>query len=404
MKILYLQQLLVLPGSSGNMRSFELARQWAQQGHEVSILCSHAAFPPEHPCIKAGKFPCRFRYEGLELLVVKVPYHHLMPFGRRVLAFLAFFFKAWRLGRTLKGYDLILAYSAPLSVGELGRRLARYHGIPWVFEIADVWPDVPIGMGIIRQPLLVRWLYRRAQLLYREACKIIVFSEGMLQQLLQHGVNPSKIEVIHNGVNTRAQPFVSRTALPQKPVQVLYAGTVGRANGVDQIVQVAHYLQAAGKQLLQFTILGNGNDLQRVKKLAARLQLQNLRFLHEVPQQQVAHILAGAHIGLVCFAPFPVLEANGATKFFDYLASGLPIVINYQGWQAHYLHAYQCGLSGQQGDTEAFARNILRLAEDPQLRQTFSQNGRKLAERMFDRSLIAQKTLAVMQSCVPDTN
>ena len=98
---------------------------------------------------------------------------------------------------------------------------------------------------------------------------------------------------------------------------------------------------------------------------------------------------------MVCFAPFPVLEANSANKFYDYLASGLPVSTNYQGWQEHYLHSWECGLAAEQGNTEAWAQNLLKLAADPTLRVEMGKNGRRLVEAHFDRDQLARQLLQI---------
>lgn len=398
MKILYLQQLLVLPGSSGNDRSFEFAREWVRRGHEVTVLCSTACFPTSVVSELVGKEPYYLELEGVKIYALNVGYRHMMPFWRRVLAFLRFYLKALKVGKRLRGHDVLLAYSAPLSVGELGRKLAQYHQIPWVFELGDVWPEVPIGMGIIRSAPLIRWLRKRTHKMYESASSVLCFSEGMREQVLAHGGQAEKVSVIHNGVDVDRVPFVRRTHVPAKAIHVVYAGTLGRANGLEQVLQAARYIQDRGRTDLWFSILGEGTERQRLMQLAHQKRLRHLAFVPQIARHEVAAFLAKADIGLVCFAPYPVLEANGATKFFDYLASGLPMVINYEGWQAEYLRAYECGLACPQGDVEAFGRQILHLADRADLREQFGANGRKLAEAHFHRPELAGKTLQALWS------
>lgn len=400
MHILYLQQLLVLPGCVGINRSYELAKEWVKAGHKVTIVCSNATFPPNHSYYQSKKFPVFFQYEGIDIYVVNISYSHHMPFWRRVISFIIFFLKVWNLRHKLKGFDILLAYSAPLSVGELGRRLARFYNTPWIFEIADVWPDVPIGMGIIKNPFLIRWLNKRTKHIYDEATMITPFSEGMKAQIIRHHIPSDKIYVIHNGVNVAKRKYYSRTFSSTSDIQVIYAGTLGIANGLYQVIEAAELLSKWGRKDINFKFLGDGNQRKLLQKLVKEKALSNIQFLSQVSHQEVHRILNEADIGLISYAPYPVLEANGATKFFDYLANGLPIVINYEGWQAKYLLEYECGLYGKQGDIEIFANNILKLANSPELRKTFSQNGRQLVEKLFDRQLLAQKKLELMKKCL----
>jgi glycosyltransferase involved in cell wall biosynthesis len=387
MRILYLQQLLVLPNCPGNPRSYEFARQWTEAGHEVHFLSSTAGVPADHPVLADPP-------EGLHFHLIEQPYQQKLSFPKRIVSFLRFFRKALRLGRNLGSFDVILAWSAPLSVGELGRRLAKYHQVPFVFEVADVWPDVPIEMGIIPPGPWRGWLYRRTQKMYAAASKILVFSEGMREQVLRHGVESEKVVVSHNGVQMAKIPFVPRNQ--EGPTEVIYAGTIGKANGLDQLVRLAKRAQEAGRADIQFTILGSGNDETRVKALAEASHLSNLQFISQLSKEAADQRLQNAHIGFSSFAPYPVLEANSATKFFDYLASGLPVLLNYRGWQADYLERYGCGLASTQKDEEALFQNMLKLVDDPGLRTEMGRKGRQLAEEKFDRKVLAERMMEIL--------
>jgi glycosyltransferase involved in cell wall biosynthesis len=380
MHILYLHQYFCPPGGAGNNRSLELSEAWVAAGHQVTMVCSTAYFPERE---RNKGLDLHLTCKGIDVHALAVEYAHLMPFGQRVRAFLKFYRRALRLAKGLPKPDLIYASSTPLTVGELGRKLAKHWRIPFVFETVDVWPDVPIGMGIIRNPWLKVWLHRRTNLIYADAAAIVALSDGMKAQILQAGVAPDKVQVVYNGTNLQAFPYVER---PQRVgVHVIYTGTVGLANGAHAIVLLCALLEARGRQDIRVTIIGGGNDLARVQGQAAQLCLSNLTFRETVPKEQVAALLAEADIGLVTFAPYPVLEANSANKFYDYLASGLPVVINYRGWQASYLRDRDCGLSSDMGDLEGLYANIIALADDPDRRQRMGQNGRRLAEDFFDR-------------------
>ena len=345
MHILYLHQYFCPPGGSGNNRSFELAKAWIAAGHQVTFLTSPAYFPDS---LKRDTPSWTMTVEGMDIHVLNVSYSHMMRFRDRVRAFWSFYRAGLRYAAELPQPDLIYASSTPLTVGELGRRLSHKMSRPYVYECVDVWPDVPIGMGYIRNPLLIGWLNRRTNRIYREAAKVVTLSEGMAEQILSHDVPTEKVHVVHNGCHPEAFPFVERPA--RSPVQVIYTGTVGLANGVDALVRTAKALERQGRSDIRFAVLGGGNDLDRVKKLAEELDPENLVFLDRVPKEEVAGFLAQADIGLVTFAPHPVLEANSANKFYDYLATGLPVVLNYQGWQADYLDSWNCGLYSRMGD------------------------------------------------------
>jgi len=403
MEILYLHQYFCPPGGSGNNRSYELGSYMKACGHNVTFVTSTAYFPPHYyQHLKPGEVG-QLDIEGMRVFVIHIPYSHMMPFRQRIRAFLAFYRKLMQVCKTMRlsqPFDLVYASSTPITVGEAGRKLARRWRCPLVYECVDVWPDVPIGMKILRNPLLIAWLHGKTNRIYRESARIVALSEGMRDQILRHLVPARKVEVIHNGTHPGKFPYRLRPV--KEKVEVIYTGTVGVANGLSQLMEAASILQGKGREDIRFTILGEGNELEKVKTRARDLNLQNLHFLARVPKEEVSALLEAADIGVVCFANFKVLEANSANKFYDYLSSGLPVVNNYRGWQGAYLEKWNCGLACDQGDVAAFAANIEALADAPELRQEMGRNGRKLVEAHFDRRNLAARLLRTFEAVLDE--
>lgn len=388
MNLLYIHQYFCPPGGAGNNRSFEIAAEWVKAGHQVTMLTSTAYFP-ENLCFSG---PVKeMDIAGIRVIALNVAYKHMMGFKERIKAFLRFYRAAMTQAKQLPIPDLIYASSTPPTVGEMGRKLARRWNIPFVFETVDVWPDVPQGMGILKNRLLLSWLHRRTNRIYAAADLIVALSDGMAEQVCSHIEDHSKVVVRYNGTNPQAFPFEPR--VPQKSTEVIYTGTVGKANGIDALLLLCKDVEASGRSDIHFTVLGGGNALENAKAQAIFLNLKQLKFIATVPKEEVAGILANAAIGIVTFAPYPVLEANSANKFYDYLSSGLPVLLNYEGWQAKYLQEHSCGLSTKMGDRKGLFENLIRLVDDPDLRQRMGKQGREVALKYFDRREIAKQLL-----------
>lgn len=397
MHILYLHQYFCPPGSAGNNRSYELAKAWVDAGHQVTMVTSSAYIPVDLQTRNAGQDYSQTRFDGIDVHVLEVPYSHMMPFHRRLWAFAAFYRKLLRHRPRLPQPNIVYASSPPPSVTEAGRRMAARMQVPYIFEAVDVWPDVPIEMGVISNRFVARWLTTKTERMYAEAAAIVALSEGMRDQILRHDVPPHKVVVVHNGTNPHSFPFVDRRQNPAG-CRVLYAGTVGRANGLDELLKAALEIQRRGHDDIRFEVLGGGNDLDRVKQLAREWQVHNVKFLPTIAKEQVPAVFARADVGFVCFAPHPVSQANSANKFYDYLASGLPVVNNYEGWQAEYLRQHQCGSFAPMGDTEGLVRAIIAMSEmSAEQRHAMGLRGRELAETRFDRRKLSQKAIEVFE-------
>lgn len=330
---------------------------------------------------------------------------HFMSFRKRSWLFALFYFTSlWHILRLPKP-DLIYASSSPLMVGLVAYCIYKFKKIPYFFETVDLWPDVPLQLLKYRKQFL--WLnicfVRKIligieNLIYKNAKGIITLSEGMTDAIIQKGIAKNKIHTIHNGTNTDYFKLCNdkpkgkiALGLNPKDVIILYSGTIGIANGCDAILYAANYLQQCMIAHAKFIFLGNGNDRLRIKILCESLALKNVLFIDSVPKLEVLRYFDAADIGLVSFAPVEILNTNSANKFFDYLAASIPICTNYEGWQQDYLQKYHCGWSAHKLDNLQFAKNILLLVNNLEMRIEMGNNGRNLAVECFNRRMLAEK-------------
>ena len=138
----------------------------------------------------------------------------------------------------------------------------------------------------------------------------------------------------------------------------------------------------------------------RLCKSVAREALRNCHFLPPIPKPQLAQILSqSVHVGLMVLDDVPAFyRGTSPNKFFDYLACGLPVVNNYPGWLAELIREHQLGIPVPPRDPEAFAKALIRLADQPALVASMGANARTLAESNFSRRLLADQWRQVLGS------
>ena len=273
-RILYLHQYFNTPEMVGGTRSYEMARRLVDRGHEVHMVTTWREKDG-----RSGWF--RSEEGGIKVHWQYVPYSNNMGFGGRILAFLRFALGASRYASRLE-VDLVFATSTPLTIAIPGIYAARRIGVPMVFEIRDLWPDVPIALGVLKSPLL-KWLARRLELLaYENASRIVALAPGMKQAVVSKGVDPDIVDVIPNGADLAlfhdrtvvCGVLRSRNGIPEQGRIVLYAGTLGLVNGVDFIVRLAAELDKAGAEnQYLFVILGEGREERPLRQLARGLSV-----------------------------------------------------------------------------------------------------------------------------------
>lgn len=395
MRILYLHQHFCPPEGAGNNRSYELGQEWQKLGHSVTIISGSGNFKDPLPFWRLSK---RYVYNELTVIRLNVPYSHFMPFGKRIVAFVHYLFYAFLFSFQLSKFDIVYASSTPLTIGVLGVwckwKLSSY----LAFETVDLWPDVPIEMRVIKNARVITWLYILEKWIYQKSDWIVCLSEGMKDKIALKGIEKEKLFVAHNGSNVVLfQPSKDKSQLKRSlgfeedGFVVLYAGTIGQANYVEFLVEVAFHVQESVNHKVSFLIIGDGNRASELRKAVKEYKSQNIIWLNTIEKRNVISYFQASDVGLVLFAPYKILETNSANKFFDYLACGLPVLINYQGWQKEYLDKHACGFS--ESNAKVMAQRIVHLASSPLTRKVMAESARKLAIDHFDRKMIAKQLI-----------
>lgn len=392
MNILLIHQYYCPEGGIGNDRTRQFAEYFASMGHTVTVLTTTARFQ-----VSESSGELDIQKGNVRIMACPVPDTHNRNYTDRIRLFFSFYRFALRKSSSISKPDIVYACSTPLTAAEAGRIIARRFKVPFVFEIQDVWPDAAYGMGIIRN-LVLKWILDRlTRRLYRDADRLIALSEDMVPLVERLGDFGSKTVVIPNG--TDIDLFQPGQEKKEGPFRFIYAGAMGRANGLEQLIEAVRILALNGTPAFRILMVGGGNRYSALRRQATGLE-DWFEWIPEMPKAQVAVLMQQADAGIVCFAPVRELESNSANKFFDYLACGLPVVLNYGGWQARLLRTEHCGYSVQAGNPQLFAEMLLTVSQNQQYCKEMGENARKLAVSRFDRRLLATQVQELLNQCV----
>jgi glycosyltransferase involved in cell wall biosynthesis len=359
-----------------------------------------------------GQRVARQQVEGIDVVAVRVGYsQHLGTLGR-MRSFLRFMLQSSWLAIRASGHDVVIATSTPLTVGIPGMLASWRWRIPLVFEVRDLWPEAPIQMGIIRNPLLQALLRAVERLIYRRSTHVIALSPGMRDGVLAAGTPAAKVSVI-----TNCSDLDLFRPGPPDPVHrqkfelegcfvAVYAGAMGEANAVDVVVDAAAQLQAEGCDRIRFLLVGQGKQTDAVRARTEMLGLKNIVFAGSLPRQEVPELLRLGDVCLVLFKNVPVLGTNSPNKLFDALAAGRPVIVNSAGWTRDLVITHQVGCWAQPGSAASLAATLRGLAEEPERVRAMGRNARRLAETQFDRLALAaefEKVLKTATGQLPST-
>lgn len=382
MKVVYLHQYFKTNASAGGTRSYEFSMHLLEQGIDVNIITGMKADPEEED-LKNKVFSTGTRY------------HNTMSKWRRIFAFLEYNLKAVSMGKKIRDGDLIFATSTPLTIGLPGVWLSKKLKKPLVFEVRDVWPDVPVELGYIKNPLLIKVLKKFELWIYNNAEHVIVLSEGMKKNLLKKGVVGKKLTVIENMANLSLYENY-RDEKPKDTFTCIHPGTMGHVNGLDFVLDAAKILMEKDSEI-RIDLIGEGKEKNRLRQRVEAEGITNVSIRDAMPKKEVVRQIQKAHVGIMCVDNrYPILEDNSANKFFDFLAAGLPIMINYKGWQKEALEEHRCG--GAYLTPGEMAEGILELKGNPELQKNLGENSRKLAEEAYSDLLAKEKFEAVIRA------
>lgn len=345
MKIIYLHQYFKTPSENGGTRSFDLARSFKEKGLNIVVVSA-----TDNLDYKGKK---RWHVEvkdGLEIHRIYIKYSNEQSYPQRVIAFLKFLiFSIFRLFR-LKG-DVVLATSTPLTIGIPALVKKWFGGTPFVFEVRDVWPEAVIAIGAINSKWMKYVLYKLEKLIYKNASFIVPLSTDMQKSIVSRYPqfknktnivieNIAEINRFQTSDKIKLEDFIGR-----KPrFSVLYAGTFGKVNGIKKMIELAERTFLLDKDLV-YVVVGSGAEKESVIKMAKEKNVFNMNvfILDPISKQELPAWYNAVSMGSSFVIDIPELWANSANKFFDTLAAGKPLLINYEGWQAHTIKASNIG-------------------------------------------------------------
>lgn len=397
MKILYFHQHFSTPKGAAGTRSYEMARRAIAAGHEVIMVCGSYA---QGQTGLEGPFRKRIRsgdVEGIRVIEFDLSYANHDGFLRRTWTFLRFAFGAVRLALT-ESYDVCFSTTTPLTAGLPGIAAKWLRRKEFVFEVRDLWPELPRAMGVIRNPVVLSLLSLLEFVAYRSADRIVALAPGIVVGIARRGVERDRIALIPNGCDLTL--FHTGVA-PERPPGIapgqlvaIFSGTHGVANGLSSVLDAAAELKRRGRSDISLVLVGSGKEKPALVDRAGRDGLDNIVFLDPVPKFRLAGMLRGADIGLQILADVPAFYfGTSPNKYFDYISAGLPVITNYPGWIAEMIERNACGIAVPPGSAGRLADALVVAADDREALGEMGSRSRELAEREFGRDLLADRWL-----------
>lgn len=392
-RVLYFHQHFVTPKGAGAIRSYAMARKLVERGHSVTMVCGSAQGGTTGLTGEFINGQRRGIVDGIDVLELNLKYSNSDGFAKRIKTFLSFSVRSVKVALTEK-YDLVFATTTPLTAGIPGIVARWLRRKPFVFEVRDLWPELPKAMGVITNPFFLWAMGVLEWASYRSAHRVVGLSPGIVEGIKKRGVPAERIAMIPNGCDldiftAKAEPWRPDGILASD-LMAVFAGTHGMANGLDAVLDTAAELKRRNRNDIKLLLIGDGKLKPALQERANREGLTNVVFHDPVKKTYLAGLMQSTDLGMQILADVPAFYyGTSPNKFFDYIAAGLPVLNNYPGWLAGMIESEQCGYAVPPGDPLAFADALENAAANRDELKVMGANSRALAEREFDREKLS---------------
>jgi glycosyltransferase involved in cell wall biosynthesis len=404
LRILYITQYFPPEIGATQTRAYEMAKNLAAQGHDVTVLCEF----PNHP---SGILPQRYHgkwkeKDSLDGITVYRTWVYTTPektFITRLLFYFSFMFSALVTGLFLPGkFDVVYTTSPPFFVGISGLVISKLRRARFVFEVRDIWPESAVVLGELNNRKVIRaseWLER---LFYRHAEKIVVVTNGIRARLMARGIPASKLELITNGTNTEIFADRGRGKRPvlglKDEFTICYAGIFGIAQGMDFLCDVIEQLKPEAD--IRFLFIGDGPRRRFVEQQKEERRLDNLILIKEIPRENIAEYISACDVSLVPLRKNELFTGALPSKMFDHMACARPLILSVDGEARKVLTQANAGLFVEPESKQEMIDVIIKLKNNNELREEMGRNGRSFTEQNYSRSQQARELESLLTKLV----
>lgn len=399
MKVLYFHQHFSTPDGSTGTRSYEFSRRLIKNGHSVTVVCGNYWLADTG---LSGKFKKGLRQgyvNDIFVIEFKLDYSNSDSFIKRALTFIAYSWKGIKIAFD-KDYDMIFCTSTPLTAGIPGIFGRIFRQTPFVFEVRDLWPELPKAMGVIKNPIILKTMDLLETLSYKYSNACIGLSPGIVDGILKKVPNKNVV-LIPNGCDFERIKLIEKKHRENRLI-VAFTGAHGIANGLDALLDVAKYLIDKNHLNIEFHLIGDGMCKPSLMKRAKKESLINCHFIKPKQKEELfAYLQREVDIGLMILDNIPEFYfGTSPNKFFDYISLGLPVIINYPGWLSDLIQSEKCGFSIPPDDCKQFAKTLISLSNDKSPLINMSKRSREMAFKYFNRKDLSIDFVKFLESVV----
>jgi glycosyltransferase involved in cell wall biosynthesis len=380
-------------------RTYEHCREWVKAGHRVTVITCAPNFPKGKVFDGyRNRLFQRERMDGIEVIRVWTYITANEGFLRRILDYLSFMLSAVLASPAVRDVDVIVGTSPQFFTACAAYVVSRMKGVPYVFELRDLWPESIKAVGAMKNERVLRLLERLEMFLYARSAAVVSVTNSFKRVLIRRGIDARKIHVVTNGVDVSQftprpkDTELTRTLGLEGKFVAGYIGTHGMAHALETLLEAADRLRDSD---IVFLFLGDGARKQVLCQMAAERRLENVRFVDSVPKGDVAKYWSLLDVSIIHLRKTDLFTTVIPSKLFECMGMGIPVLHGVAGESAELVAEHGVGLPFEPEDAAGLCGALVRLRDRPDELKAFRANCAPAALR-FDRSFLAAEMLRVL--------
>lgn len=385
--LVIIHQYFNFPSETGSTRTYHFAQIMRSRGWRVIVVSGVLDHGTKK---KTGVF----KKDGLTIIRRQINFANKDKFYIRIVKFMIFSVFAFAALLRIRS-KIVFISSTPLTIVIPALLYKCITGNRYTLEVRDVWPEVPVALGVLRNRLLIKLSKVLEYLAYKNASAIVALSSGMSTSILRTCSKVTPI-VVPNGVNAQAEMFVESIddMMPKRVLDILnnrkefmcYTGTFGHVNDMVFMTELMIAYTSKNSEI-HFVLLGTGQEFEICKSLVERAGQKDRIIILPQSSKQVAFLITEKAIASFCFVrPIAELFNNSANKVPESLGLGTPVILNYQGWQSELLDEHNLSFVVKSRDISQACSELTSIHEmlAGTHRSSLKKRCQKLAYEAFD--------------------
>ncbi len=343
------------------VRITDICEELVKNGHQVTVLTDIPNYPMGD--IYVGYEKGNNRIENIN--GVNVNRVFTIPRKRnaimRLLNYHSFsFFSKKYIKKLDDDFDVVLVNQlSPVMMANAAIKYKKKYNKKVIMYCLDIWPESLCTGGIKKNSFIYKIYFYISKRIYKNMDKILVSSKSFINYLVDSfGIEKDKIDYLPQ----YAESLFDKNDCKKEEnsnIDLLFAGNIGKAQSIDTIVDAANILNDNKK--LFFHIVGDGQELDRLKNKAKSLELSNIIFYGRKPLEQMPEYYKKADAMIVSLCGDSLISSTLPGKVQTYMAAGKPIIGAANGETQNVIKEANCGFCGPADDSKTLVDNIIKF-------------------------------------------